>query len=59
MDNLSYLVTAYGVFWALTFVLVFSIWVRQRRLEQEIAALAARLKEDEGGQEAREPDATL
>jgi uncharacterized membrane protein len=59
MDNLSYLATAYGVFWALTFVLVFSIWVRQRRLEREIAALAARLKKDEGGQEARGPDATL
>ena len=46
-----YLVAAYAVFWALTFVLVFSIWFRQRRLEQEIAALAAQLgkgKEDEG-----------
>ena len=42
-----YLVAAYAVFWALTFVLVFSIWVRQRRLEREIAALAARLSEDE------------
>jgi len=28
-------------------VLVFSIWARQRRLEQEIAALAAQLKENE------------
>ncbi|HIE38610.1 MAG TPA: CcmD family protein [Anaerolineae bacterium] len=41
-----YLVAAYAVFWAFTFVLVFSTWVRQRRLEQEIAALAARLKEE-------------
>ncbi len=47
MDNLPYLLSAYGIFWGLTFVLVFSIWVRQRRLEQEIAALAARLGEDE------------
>ncbi|MCP4540943.1 MAG: heme exporter protein CcmD [Chloroflexi bacterium] len=47
MENLPYLLSAYGVFWALTFVLVFSIWFRQRRLEQEIAALAARLGEDE------------
>lgn len=41
-----YLVAAYAVFWALTFVLVFSIWVRQRRLGQEIAALEARLGEN-------------
>jgi len=49
MDNppLSmHLLSAYAVFWALTFVLVFSIWVRQRRLEREIAALQARLGED-------------
>jgi uncharacterized membrane protein len=47
MDNLSYLVSAYVVFWALTFVLVLSIWIRQRRLEREITALASRLGEDE------------
>ena len=45
-----YLVAAYTVFWALTFVLVFSIWVRQRRLEREIAALKALLDEDEQAQ---------
>jgi CcmD family protein len=33
-----YLVAAYAVFWLLTFVLVLSMWVRQRRLEQDIAA---------------------
>ena len=27
-----YLLAAYGIFWGLTFVLVFSIWNRQRRL---------------------------
>ncbi len=45
-----YLVAAYTVFWALTFMLVFSIWVRQRRLEREIAALKALLDEDEQAQ---------
>ena len=40
-----YLVAAYAVFWALTFVLVLSIWARQRRLHREIADLAARLEE--------------
>jgi uncharacterized membrane protein len=48
MSNLPYLLSAYIVFWALTFVLVFSIWVRQRRLEREIAALQARLEEERG-----------
>ena len=42
-----YLAAAYAVFWLLTFVLVFSVWVRQRRLEQEIAALQAKLEADE------------
>ena len=42
-----YLVAAYAVFWALTFVLVFSIWTRQRRLEREIEALEARLETGE------------
>ena len=46
MSNLPYLVSAYIVFWALTFALVFSIWRRQRRLEREIAALAAVLAEE-------------
>jgi CcmD family protein len=38
-----YLVAAYAVFWALTFVLVVSIWARQRRLEREIKALETQL----------------
>jgi hypothetical protein len=38
----SYLIAAYIVFWAFTFGLVFAIWVRQRRVEQQIAALEAR-----------------
>ena len=52
MEHASYLLAAYAVFWALTFALVFSIWVRQRRLEQEIAALRARLGND--GEESEE-----
>jgi CcmD family protein len=43
-----YLVSAYAILWALTFILVFSMWVRQRRLEREIAALQARLEADGG-----------
>ncbi|MFW6135258.1 MAG: CcmD family protein [Chloroflexota bacterium] len=46
-----YLVGAYAVFWGLTFVLVFSIWRRQRRIERELEAMEARL--DEGGHERR------
>lgn len=36
---MGYLVAAYAVFWAVTFVLVFSISARQRRLQQELDAL--------------------
>jgi uncharacterized membrane protein len=42
-----YLAAAYSVFWLLTFVLVFSVWVRQRRLERDIAALQDRLEANE------------
>lgn len=38
-----YLVAAYAVFWVFTFVFVFSLWARQRRLERDIAALEERL----------------
>ena len=39
-----YLAAAYAIFWLLTFVLVFSMWVRQRRLERDITALQAKLE---------------
>lgn len=44
MENATYLLSAYAVFWALTFVLVFSMWFRQRRLERKIRDLQARLE---------------
>ena len=46
----TYLVAAYAVFWALTFVLVFSIWFRQRRLERKIASLQALLETGDSSQ---------
>ncbi len=42
-----YLAAAYVIFWGLTFLLVISIWTRQRRLDQQIAALQSRLEENE------------
>jgi len=36
---MSYLFAAYAVFWALTFLFVFSIASRQKRLEREVEAL--------------------
>jgi len=45
-----YLVAAYAIFGALTFVLVFSMWARQRQLQQEIADLASRLGEAGGAE---------
>jgi CcmD family protein len=43
---MGYLVAAYAVFWALTFLYVFSISRRQKRLEQEIQTLRQILEED-------------
>ena len=47
-----YLIAAYAVFWGVTFVLVVSLWVRQRRLERELAKLAEQIEPRE-----REPSA--
>ena len=45
---MGYLVAAYAVFWAITFILIFSISARQRKLEQELAALEqARARQDQ------------
>ena len=38
-----YLLAAYAIFWLLPFLLILSMWTRQRRLEREIAELSARL----------------
>jgi CcmD family protein len=44
---MGYLFAAYAVFWALTFVFVFSIASRQKRLEKEIEALRRALEREE------------
>jgi heme exporter protein CcmD len=41
----TYLIAAYAIFWLLPFILILTIWIRQRRIEREIAALEARLTE--------------
>jgi len=41
-----YLFAAYAVFWAITFIFVFSIASRQKRLEKEIEALKRALDSD-------------
>jgi hypothetical protein len=55
MNNLSYLFAAYGVFWGLTFALIISIWVRQRRLERDIATLSAQMGERQEAGDQTEP----
>ena len=42
-----YLIAAYAVFWGLTFVLVLSIWLRQRRIDRDLQALRTLLDEAE------------
>jgi CcmD family protein len=43
---MNYLFAAYAVFWGLTFVYVFSIASRQKRLEREIETLSRSLTKD-------------
>lgn len=42
---MGYLVAAYAVLWAISFILVFSMWWRQRRIEVEIQVLQQMLKD--------------
>jgi hypothetical protein len=53
---MSYLVAAYAVFWAISFGLVLSIVLRQRKLQQELHILRqvlAHVVEDEPGLEPK------
>ncbi len=43
---MGYLFAGYAVFWALTFVLVFSIASRQKRLQKEIEDLRRALERE-------------
>lgn len=42
---MTYLVVAYAVFWVLTFLLVFSVFIRQRGVEQEMVSLRAQIEQ--------------
>jgi len=44
---MTYLFAAYGICWALTFVFLFSMASRQKRLERELQALRQALGEKE------------
>ena len=44
---MGYLFAAYGVFWALTFIFVFTIASRQKRLQKEVEALRKELDREE------------
>jgi CcmD family protein len=48
---MGYLFAAYAVFWALTFIFVFTLTSRQKRLQKEIEALKKAL-DKEGRQRA-------
>jgi CcmD family protein len=45
MDNFGYLFAAYTIIFAVIFLYVIFIWRRQSRLEVELRAMEARLKE--------------
>jgi len=44
---MEYLVAAYAVLWAISFGLVVSLLVRQRRLQGELAALRTMVEEED------------
>jgi CcmD family protein len=46
MDNVEFLAVAFIVFWAFTFLYVFSIARRQKNLEQELNVLESLLEEE-------------
>ncbi len=48
---MSYMIAAYGVFWILTFVFVYSIFSRQRSLRRELEVMEQLLESQEKGQE--------
>jgi CcmD family protein len=45
MENVEFLAAAFAVFWAFTFVYVFSIARRQQNLERELKVLETLLEE--------------
>ena len=42
-----FLVGAYIVFWALPLLLLYTIWVRQRKVERQLDELSLRLRRDD------------
>ncbi len=48
MDNLDYLFAAFAAVWAVIFLFILSLSLKQRKIEREIASLEKQLKgEDE------------
>jgi len=39
MNSLTFLMLAYGVFWLVSFVFIFTIFNRQRKLDEELVML--------------------
>ena len=50
---MSYLVAAYAVLWAISFALVFSILVRQRRIRSELETLRVMIEDEALPQDER------
>lgn len=43
---MNYLVAAYGVFWAVSFALVFSMFLRQRKIRADLEAVHVMLDQE-------------
>jgi len=49
MADLIYLMLAYGFFWLLSFIFIFSIFSRQRKLDEELTMLKQFLDDRQQG----------
>ena len=47
MENVEFLAAAFAVFWAFTFIYVFSIARRQQNLERDLAVLKSLLEDED------------
>ena len=50
---MAYMVAAYAVLWAVSFSLVFSMVLRQRRLDSELRALRIVVEDEPGSEQLR------
>ena len=51
MGDMIYLAAGYAVFWVVTFIFIYSLVSRQRKLQQDLELLEQLAKEDREGEQ--------